>query len=80
MYVYEKVYVLNGKIPVLCNAICYNKIGDSMKVEKWIYKGKEIEIPILDDNEVEVNEVFEKEIEKTIDLTEKLAGLGENNE
>ncbi len=51
-----------------------------MKIEKWIYKGNEIEVPILEDDEVETNEVFENELEKTIDLTEKLSDLGENND
>lgn len=27
-----------------------------MKIEKWIYKGKEIEVPILEEDEIEANE------------------------
>lgn len=31
-----------------------------MKIEKWIYKGKEIEVPILEEDEIETNEESKK--------------------
>ena len=57
--------------------MCYNKNGDSMKIEKWIYKGKEVNVPIVEENEIETNEDIE--MDKTLDLTEVLE-LGDNNE
>ena len=58
-------------------------IGDSMKIERWIYQGKEIEIPICEEQDVEVNEVFEDEIEeleKTKDLSKLREELKNQNE
>lgn len=49
-----------------------------MKIEKWIYKGKEIDVPILENDEIETNE--EIELDKTKELTEILNNVGENNE
>lgn len=59
--------------------MCYNKIGDNMKIEKWIYKGEEIEVPILEENEIETNEDI-SELEKTKDLTQELSDIGDNND
>lgn len=47
-----------------------------MKIEKWKYNDTEIEIPILEDDEIEKNEDFET-IENTIDLSEVLYNIGE---
>lgn len=49
-----------------------------MKIETWNYKGKEIEVPILEEDEIEKN--IDIDLEKTLDLTEELIKLGENNE
>ena len=49
-----------------------------MKIEKWIYKGKEVEIPILEENEIETNEDIE--LDQTKDLTKELENIGDNNE
>lgn len=49
-----------------------------MKIEKWKYKGKEIDVPILDEEEIEINEIID-ELEKTKDLKELLSNRGENN-
>ena len=49
-----------------------------MKIEKWIYKGNEIDVPIFDEDEIETNEEF-TELEKTKDLKELLGNKGENN-
>ena len=48
-----------------------------MKIEKWIYKGEEIEVPIVDDDEIEKNL---EELENTRDLSKELSNLGDNNE
>ena len=50
-----------------------------MKIEKWLYKGKEVDVPIFDEEEIETNEET-PEFENTIDLKEALNGIGENNE
>lgn len=50
-----------------------------MKIEKWKYKGEEIEIPILDEDEIEKNESLD-DLEKTIDLSEVIYNIGENYE
>ena len=50
-----------------------------MKIEKWKYRDTEIEIPILDDDEIEKNEDLTN-FEKTIDLSEIVYDIGENNE
>lgn len=50
-----------------------------MKIEKWLYKGKEVDVPIFDEEEIEKNEET-PELENTIDLKEVLNNIGENNE
>lgn len=50
-----------------------------MKIEKWLYKGKEVDVPIFDEEEIEKNEEI-PELENTIDLKEVLNNIGENNE
>jgi len=52
------------------------KIGDSMRVEKWIYKGQEIYIPILEENEIETNEDIHKQNELQEDK-EKVEDINE---
>lgn len=47
-----------------------------MKIEKWKYKNTEIEIPILDEDEIEKNENLD-DLENTIDLSEVLYNIGE---
>ena len=51
-----------------------------MKIEKWIYKGKEVDVPILEDDEIEENLNIEQELEKTKDLKEELIDIGDKNE
>ena len=46
-----------------------------MKIEKWIYEGKEIEFPIFEENEIENNEDFNDNLEDTLELS-----LGDINE
>ena len=50
-----------------------------MKVEKWLYKDKEIDVPVFEESEIETNEET-PEFENTIDLTEVLKDIGEANE
>lgn len=50
-----------------------------MKIEKWLYKGKEVDVSIFDEDEIEINEDT-PEFENTIDLKEVLSDIGENNE
>ena len=50
-----------------------------MKIEKWIYKGKEIDVPIFEEEEIEKNEEI-PEFENTIDLTEVLNNIGDQYE
>lgn len=50
-----------------------------MNIEKWLYKGKEVDVPIFDEEEIETNEDI-TELENTIDLKEVLNNIGENNE
>jgi len=47
-----------------------------MRIEKLIYEGKEVEVPILDEEEIEINEENPK-LEKTKDLTEELGDLND---
>ena len=58
--------------------MCYNIIGDGMRIEKWNYKGKEIDVPIVEEDEIEKNLV--DDLDKTKDLSEELSKLGDNNE
>jgi len=51
-----------------------------MKIEKWMYKGEEIEVPILEENEIEENLKTQVDLEKTRDLSEELKILGDSNE
>lgn len=60
--------------------MCYTIIGDDMKIEKWMYKGEEIEVPILEDDEIEENLKSNVDLEKTKDLSEELNVVGVNNE
>ena len=48
-----------------------------MKIEKWIYKGEEVEVPIVEEDEIERDLDI---LEHTKDLTEELKKLGDNNE
>ena len=45
-----------------------------MKIEKWKYQDKEIDIPIFDMDEIETNEDIDT-LEKTKDLTETLENI-----
>ena len=47
-----------------------------MKIEKWIYEGKEVEVPILDADEIETNEGNPK-LEITKDLSEEIKNVGD---
>jgi len=51
-----------------------------MKIEKVIYAGEEIEVPILEENEIEENLKTQVDLEKTRDLSEELKILGDSNE
>lgn len=42
-----------------------------MRIEKWKYKDKEVNVPILENDEIEINEDID-ELENTIDLTKTL--------
>lgn len=50
-----------------------------MKIEKWLYNGKEVDVPIFNEEEIETNE-DNPEFENTIDLKQVLNDIGENNE
>jgi hypothetical protein len=51
-----------------------------MKIEKWIYEGKEVEIPILEEDEFEFN-MDESNLDITKDLSKELENVGDlNNE
>lgn len=58
--------------------LCYNKNGDNMKIEKWIYKGEEVEVPVLEEDEIEVN-MDSPDFDITKDLTKELEKVGEDN-
>lgn len=47
-----------------------------MRIEKWIYKGEEVDVPILSKEEVEEN-VDITELEQTKDLTNILKDIEE---
>lgn len=49
-----------------------------MKIEKWKFNGKEIDIPILEEEDKEQNEDIEP-LESTIDLTETLKNMENEN-
>ena len=50
-----------------------------MKIEKWMYKGKEVEVPVFEEDEIETNENI-KDLEKTKELTSELEEISEENE
>lgn len=44
-----------------------------MKIEKWIYGDKEINVPILEEDEIEKNEdISDSDLEDTLDLSKEL--------
>lgn len=47
-----------------------------MRIEKWIYEGKEVEVPILEDYEIETNE-DNPELENTKNLSDLLKNVGD---
>lgn len=47
-----------------------------MKIEKWIYNGKEVNVPILENYEMEPKEEFDS----NVDLIEDLGNLEDNDE
>jgi len=49
-----------------------------MRIEKWIYKGEEVEVPILEEDEIEVN-MDNPDFDTTKDLSEELEKVGEDN-
>ena len=49
-----------------------------MKIETLKYGDKEIKVPILSDEEIKENEKFE-DLEDTIDLTNVVQKIGEND-
>ena len=51
-----------------------------MKIEKWMYNGEEVEVPILEEDDVENNLDINNDLEKTMDLREVIDSIGENNE
>lgn len=57
----------------------YNKVGDVMKVEKFKFKGEEINLPVFDEDEIETNDIIDDELDKTSDL-EKVVKEVNNNE
>ncbi len=52
----------------------YNKIGDSMKIDKFKFRDEEVNLAIFDDDEIETNEVLEEELDKTINISELIEG------
>lgn len=50
-----------------------------MKIEKWKFNGEEIDVPILDENEKEENDI-PKELENTLNIAELFIEEEENNE
>ena len=51
-----------------------------MRVEKWNLNGKEIDLTIFDDEDIETNENDIEDLENTQDISELLNNNGENNE
>lgn len=49
-----------------------------MRIEKLFFDGKEIEVPVVEENDIEKNENFD--LEKTIDLKEVIEKIGEESE
>ena len=47
-----------------------------MKIEKLNFNGKEVDLAIYEDDDMETNEIFEEELETTKDLSKLL----DNNE
>ena len=43
-----------------------------MRIEKWNYEGKEINIPIFEEIDIETNETIEDDIDNTKDISELL--------
>lgn len=52
----------------------YNKIGDSMKINKFKFRDQEVNLAIFDDDEIEKNEILEEELDKTINISELTEG------
>lgn len=50
-----------------------------MKVEKFKFKGEEINLPVFDEDEIETNDIIDDELDKTSDL-EKVVKEVNNNE
>lgn len=50
-----------------------------MKIEKWKYKGEDVDLMILDESGIETNEELE-DLEKTQDLTKDLENVVDNND
>lgn len=51
-----------------------------MRVEKWNFDGKEVDLPIFEDEDIETNEIFEDDLENTKDISELLNSNEEFNE
>lgn len=49
-----------------------------MKIEKWKYQGREVDVRILEEDEIEKNEYFD-DLEDTLDLTEQLENIEDYN-
>ena len=41
-----------------------------MKTEKWILNGEEVEIPIVNDSEIEKNNIEDLDLENTMEIDE----------
>lgn len=50
-----------------------------MKIEKWNFRGEEIELPIFEDEDIETNEIIE-DLENTKDISELLDSENKYNE
>ena len=50
-----------------------------MKIEKWKYKGEIIDVPIVEEEDIEKNINIDT-IENTKDLTDELKNIGDINE
>ena len=51
-----------------------------MRVEKWNLNGKEVDLTIFDEEDIETNENNEEDLENTKDISKLLNNDGEKNE
>lgn len=51
-----------------------------MKVEKWNFKGEEVDVTIFEEEDKETNEIIDKDLENTIDISKILNDEEDKNE